>query len=154
MANRIKIKGVGVVGAPGETSSRSRFDSRRRGLRLVGRLWARRVSRCVPPTWPTHRTHTHASLNPGLSLPRRRASSIFLLLSSLFTNDAATSNYTLGEVMFETVRVPRPSLARKHIPVIPARRVVLKFPITDNDAQRLMAARANLPLRLSLSPPT
>lgn len=118
----IKIKGVGkrdwravVAGEMRETNSN--VDR----VELSG-LWARRISRCVSPTWPTSYAHPRC-----LSFPSRPP-----FLSRSF----AASNYTRSvPVIFDP-----PNRAQQTYPRTTIRQTVLKFtrlPITDHH-QRLM----------------
>lgn len=119
-----------------DTSNRSRFDSRRRGL---GSFWpavgAAGIPLCFSNMADIVRTPTlPAALLPLFFLVLARPP--FLLFSS-FLLRRGTSNYTLGG---SNVRNGRPRAETYP-------RVVLKFPITDNHAQRLMATN-------QLSPPS
>lgn len=87
-------------------------------------LWARRISRCVSPTWPTSYAHPRC-----LSFSSR---------PPFLSHSFAASNYTLGRVIFD----PSKSCTQQTYPLYD--RVTIQampnsvkiYPITDNDVSQ------------------
>lgn len=93
-------------------------------------LWARRISRCVSPAWPTSYAHPRRVF-PSPPAPAR-ANPPPVPLSRRIELHGRRSNLQ---------SYARESASAPHIRYIPSRRHARKFAIADNDTERLMAPR-------------
>lgn len=85
-------------------------------------LWARRISRCVSPTWPTSYAHPRC-----LSFSSR---------PPFLSHSFAASNYTLGRVIFDPPNRAHSKRIRYTIELRSKPNSVKIYPITDNDVSQ------------------